>query len=230
MAKKNRTPGQIAQIWEVYKVTARVNPMVTVWTLLSFVVPVVIGVVAALIFGGSNVISWILAIVLASLVGLLLALVVMGRIAERTAYRQMEGRPGAAGAVLSGSLRRGWMTNEQPIAVNPKTMDAIFRAVGRAGVVLVAEGPKTRTQRLVDEERRKSQRLLPNVPVTVLTIGPDADSVPLSKLAKTVKSLKRVLTRAEVMAVGRRMSSLGHDLPIPKGIDPQRIRGAGKPR
>lgn len=230
MAKKNRTPGQIAQIWEVYKVTARVNPMVTVWTLLSFLAPVIIGVVIALFFAGSNVISWVLAIVLATLVGVLLALVVMGRIAERTAYRQMEGRPGASGAVLSGSLRRGWMTSEQPIAVNPKTMDAIFRAVGRAGVVLVAEGPRTRTQRLVDEERRKSQRLLPNVPVTVLTIGPDPESIPLAKLAKSVKSLKRVLTRAEVLAVGRRMSSLGHDLPIPKGIDPQRIRSTGRPR
>jgi hypothetical protein len=142
----------------------------------------------------------------------------------------MQGKQGASGAVLSGALRRGWITSDQPIAVNPKTLDAVFRAIGRAGVVLVIEGPTARTQRLSDDERRKCVRLLPNVPVTVVNVGPDASSVPLTQLSKRIKKLPKVLTKAEVSVVSRRMSSLGNDMPIPKGIDPNRIRSMGRPR
>jgi hypothetical protein len=102
--------------------------------------------------------------------------------------------------------------------------------VGRAGVVLVAEGPVTRTQRLVDDERRKSVRLLPNVPITVLTVGPDANSVPLTQLSRRIKRMPKVITKSEVLIVSKRMSSLGHDMPIPKGIDPKRVRSMGRPR
>jgi hypothetical protein len=228
--KKNREPGQLAQLWEVYKVTRKHNPMVTLWTLLVLVGPLALAAAGCGIFAGGNPVNWILWLVLGLLVGILLALITMGRIAESTAYRQMEGRPGASGAVLSGALRRGWITSDQPIAVNPKTMDCVFRAVGRAGVVLVAEGPVTRTQRLVDDERRKSVRLLPNVPITVLTVGPDANSVPLTQLSRRIKRMPKVITKSEVLIVSKRMSSLGHDMPIPKGIDPKRVRSMGRPR
>jgi hypothetical protein len=230
MAKKNREPGQLAQLWQVYQVTRKHNPLVTLWTLLVLVGPIALAVVGSFIFSEGNVINWIIWVVLGVLVGILLALIVMGRIAESTAYRQMQGKQGASGAVLSGALRRGWITSDQPIAVNPKTLDAIFRAIGRAGVVLVVEGPVARTQRLSDDERRKSARLLPNVPVIVLNVGPDTSSVPLTQLAKRIKKLPKVLTKAEVSVVSRRMSSLGNDMPIPKGIDPNRIRSMGRPR
>jgi hypothetical protein len=230
MAKKNREPGQLAQLWQVYKVTRKHNPLVTLWTLLVFVGPIALAVVGSLIFSAGNVINWIIWVVLGVLVGILLALITMGRIAESTAYRQMQGKQGASGAVLTGALRRGWITSDQPIAVNPKTLDAIFRAIGRAGVVLVVEGPVARTQRLSDDERRKSARLLPNVPVNVVNVGPDASSVPLTQLAKRIKKLPKVLTKAEVSIVSKRMSSLGNDLPIPKGMDPNRLRSMGRPR
>lgn len=230
MAKKNREPGQLAQLWQVYKVTRKHNPLVTLWTLLCILGPIALAVVGSLIFSEGNVINWVIWVVLGVLVGILLGLIVMGRIAESTAYRQMQGKQGASGAVLSGALRRGWITSDQPIAVNPKTLDAVFRAIGRAGVVLVIEGPTARTQRLSDDERRKCVRLLPNVPVTVVNVGPDASSVPLTQLAKSIKKLPKVLTKAEVSVVSRRMSSLGNDMPIPKGIDPNRIRSMGRPR
>ncbi|MCF8541377.1 MAG: DUF4191 domain-containing protein [Aurantimicrobium sp.] len=230
MAKKKREPGQLAQLWQVYKVTRKHNPLVTLWTLLVFLGPIALAVVGSLIFAAGNAVNWIIWIVLGVLVGVLLGLIVMGRIAESTAYRQMQGKQGASGAVLSGALRRGWITSDQPIAVNPKTLDAIFRAIGRAGVVLIAEGPSARTQRLSDDERRKCTRLLPNVPITVLNVGPDATAVPLTQLAKRIKKLPKVLTKAEVMVVSKRMSSLGHDMPIPKGIDPNRMRSMGRPR
>jgi hypothetical protein len=42
--------------------------------------------------------------------------------------------------------------------------------------------------------------------------------------------MPKVITKSEVLIVSKRMSSLGHDMPIPKGIDPKRVRSMGRPR
>ena len=126
--------------------------------------------------------------------------------------------------MLRGSLRRGWRGSEVPVAVNPRTRDAVYRAVGRPGVVLIAEGPKGRTQRLVDEERRKVQRVAPNTPVSVLRVGPGEDAVKLGQINRRLGRLKGKLTRAEVLGVSNRLESLGTGVPIPKGVDPTRMR------
>jgi hypothetical protein len=83
---------------------------------------------------------------------------------------------------------------------------------------------------MLDEERRRITRVLPNVVITFLHVGPDADSVPLHKLAGKMARLKRTLTKAEVYAVSNRLGSLPTGkLPIPKGIDPTKARAA-RPR
>ena len=112
------------------------------------------------------------------------------------------------------------------VAISPKTQDAVYRAVGKGGVVLIGEGPRTRTQKMVDDERRKVARILPNVPVNVLQVGPDEDSIPLHKLAKKLGKYKKALNKAEIYAVSNRVSSLhkGPNLPIPKGVDPLKAR------
>ncbi|MFP3637059.1 DUF4191 family protein, partial [Bacillus sp. SIMBA_033] len=89
------------------------------------------------------------------------------RRAERAAFAQIENQPGASGPAL-GTLRRGWITQDQPVAVNPRTQDAVFMAIGRPGVVLVSEGPSHRVKTLVDAERKRLNRILPNVTIHVL--------------------------------------------------------------
>ena len=135
----------------------------------------------------------------------------------------------AVGAVLRSGLRGTWTGGEMPVAVNGKTQDAVYRAVGRGGVVLIAEGPSGRTKRMLDDERRKVTRILPNVPVTFVNVGPDADAVPLHKVPRTLAKTKKVLTKAEVLAVKNRLASLNTSLPIPKGVDPFKVR-SGRPR
>ena len=117
-----------------------------------------------------------------------------------------------------------------PVAVSPKTQDAVYRAVGNGGVVLIGEGPKSRTQKMLDEERRRVTRILPNVSVHFLQVGPDDDAVPLHKLAGRMARFKRSLNKSEIYAVSNRLASLGkNQLPIPKGVDPMRAR-APRPR
>lgn len=164
------------------------------------------------------------------MLGLMFALMVLTWRAEKAAYAQMEGQQGAVGAVLRNGLRGSWRTNQMPVQMNPKTFDAVYRVIGRPGVVLIAEGPKSRTGKLVNDERVKLSRILPNVKIHVINVGEDEGSVPLRRLSRTIRGLKNTLTRQEVLAVANRVTSLG-SLPanIPKGIDPRRVR-PGRPR
>ncbi|WP_440710424.1 DUF4191 domain-containing protein [Herbiconiux sp. YIM B11900] len=223
--KPQKEPGRIKQMWQVFKMTRRYDSS-AVWIMaLGFAVPVIVGVALALIFSRENVfglVMWILAGVLA---GLLAALIILGRRAERAAYKQIEGQPGAVGAVLRSSLKRSWTGSEMPVAVNGKTQDAVYRAVGRGGVVLIGEGAHSRTTRMLEDERRKVLRILPNVPVTFLTVGNDPADVPLHRVAAKMQRIKPALTKPEVLAVSNRLTSLSSSpLPIPKGIDPMRMR------
>ncbi|WP_375389861.1 DUF4191 domain-containing protein [uncultured Amnibacterium sp.] len=217
-----KEPGRIKQLIDVFHMTRKADSALVWWMLLAFLVPVLVGVVLAVLSGAIiTMITWIL---LGVVTGLLVALIVMNRRAERAAYNRMEGQQGAVGAVLRATLRRGWRGSEIPVAVNPRSRDAVYRAVGKPGVVLIAEGPKGRTQRLVDEERRKVVRVAPNVPVSVLRVGSDEGSIRLSQINRRLGRLKGKLTRAEVLAVSNRLESLGGGVPMPKGVDPTKLR------
>ena len=222
--KKKKAPGRLAQMWQVFQMTRRHDANIVWFMLLSVVGPTAVGVIVGVLVSQGNVFTLIMAILIGILIGVLLGLIVLGRRAERAAYSQIEGQPGAVGAVIKSALRRGWLSTEQPVAINPKTQDAIYRAVGRGGVVLIAEGPITRTQRLADDERRKTSKVVPNVPITVINVGQDADSIKLHKLGWRMARIKAVLTKSEVSVVNNRLQSLATNVPIPKGIDPFKAR------
>lgn len=228
-AATEKEPGRLKQVWQTFQMTRRQDPRALPYILLGLLLPIVAGVVVALLLS-HNVLNLVLWIVVGVLVGVVLAIVILGRRAEKAAYSQIEGQPGAVGAVLRSALRRGWRGSEMPVAVNSKTRDAVYRAVGRGGVVLIGEGPRARTSRMIDEERRKVNRTVPNVAVTALTVGPDADSTPLARIPRTLVRIKPVLTKAEVVAVDNRLTSLQNALPIPKGVDPMRVRAPRQPR
>ena len=223
--KPPKEPGRLKQMYQVLKMTMRYDKLAVWFLLLGFLVPVLAGLVLAHLLSPDQVFGFVLYTITGVLGGVLGFLIVLGRRAEKAAYSQIEGQPGAVGAVLKSSLRRGWTASEMPVAVSPKTQDAVYRAVGRGGVALIGEGPRSRTQRMLEEERRSIVRILPNVPVTFVYVGPDAESVPLYKLPAKLRRLKPVLRKPEIVAVSNRLNSLGKNgLPIPKGIDPMRVR------
>ncbi|HEY5230051.1 MAG TPA: DUF4191 domain-containing protein [Galbitalea sp.] len=228
--KKVKSPNRVKQMWDVFQMTRKYDNRAIWFLLLGFIPPVIAGFLLGFLLPGATLFSEISYPIAGVLAGLLLVLIILGRRAERAAYSQIEGQPGAVGAVLKNSVRRGWQTSEMPINVSPRTQDAVYRAIGRGGVALIGEGPKSRTQRMLDDERRTVARILPNVPVTLLYVGPDADSIPLYKLASRLQRIKPALRKAEVLAVGNRLASLSKPpVGIPKGIDPNRLR-AQRPR
>jgi hypothetical protein len=227
--KPDKEPGRLKQMWQVFQMTRRYDSSIVWLLILSLVVPIGAAIVLGVFLGGS-VVGLVLFIIAGVLAGVLIGLIVLGRRAEKAAYGQIAGQPGAVGAVLKSGLRRNWTGSEMPVNVSPRTQDAVYRAIGRGGVVLIGEGPRSRTQPMLDKERATVHRILPNVPVNFLYVGPDAEALPLDRIPRALGRYKNVLTKAEVLAVSNRLSSLGKNgLPIPKGIDPTRVR-APRPR
>ena len=230
-AKAPKEPGRIAQMWTVLKMTVREDRSSLWYLILATAGPILLAVLVSVLFFMDNILGFVLIVILGVLTGVLLFLVVLGRRAERAAYTRIAGQAGAVSAVIQNSLRGGWTGDAMPVALNPKTQDAVYRVVGKGGVALIAEGPTSRTQRLVDEQRRVIQRVLPNVPIHVIKVGPDPDAVPLHRVTASLRKFKNVIRRAEVRIANNRLESLNRDnkLPIPKGMDPNRVR-APRPR
>jgi hypothetical protein len=228
----NKEPGRIKQMWQVLQMTRRYDKLAVWYLALAFIAPILLGILVAFVFAGGEgqIFGFVLFIITGVLLGVLIFLIVLGRRAERAAYGQIAGQPGAVGAVLKSSLRRGWTASEMPVSVSPKTQDAVYRAIGRGGVVLIGEGPRSRTQRMLDDEKKAVSRILPNVPINFLYVGPDEDSTALHRLPGALRAFKSVLRKNEIIAVSNRVNSLGKNgLPIPKGIDPMKVRSA-RPR
>lgn len=226
--KKQKAPGRIKQMVQVYKNTRTEDKLLTPILLASFIGPILVSVILAWVIPG-NWFSWVLWPITGILAGLLIAMIVLGRRAETVAYAQIEGKPGAVGAIVQSALRRSWRGSEVPVAMT-RQQDALYRVVGRAGVVLISEGSLQRTRRIAQDEERKLRRALTNVPISHLYVGPDEGAVPLPKLSKSLQKLKPALSRNEIAAVYNRLSSLqSSPIGIPKGIDPNRVR-APRPR
>lgn len=207
------------QVYEAYKMTREQDPAVTWWILATFFGIMAVAVLVGLLW--SNV--WYTTI-LGVPTGVLAAMFVLARRAESAAYSRIEGEPGASLAALK-TIRRGWTFSEEPVAVDPRSRDMIFRGVGRPGVILVAEGPSGRVKRLITAEQKRTARVLPNVPVHVLEVGKDQGQIPLPKLVSKVRKLRPALNKHEVSVVIKRLQALGTaKLPIPKGVDPMKAR------
>lgn len=208
---------------EVYRNTKALDPSITWILLLCLLAPIAVAVALAFVLPGGWL-AYVLWPITGILVGLLLAMIVLGRRAERAAYRQIAGQPGAVGAIVQGALRRSWRGSEIPVVLN-RNQDAVYRVVGRGGVVIISEGSRQRTQRMAQDEERKIKRALRNVEVRHLYVGPDEGATPIENLSKALLKLKPVMTRREVDVVYNRLSSLqGSPIGIPKGIDPNRVR------
>ncbi|KAB1661725.1 DUF4191 family protein [Pseudoclavibacter sp. CFCC 13796] len=224
-----KSPGRLKQLWQVLTMTVKADKSTIGWLLLAFLGPLAVGIVIAVLISRDNIFGLIAWILLGLLTGILVALIVLGRRAEAVAYTQIEGKPGAVGAVLRSTLKRSWQGSELPVAVNPRTQDAVYRAIGRPGIVLIGEGDATRVQRLLNDEQVKIRRVVPNIDVNRIVVGDGSDgTVRLRQINRRLAKFKPRLTRAEVAAVANRLTSLEHGYGVPKGMDPNKVRPSHK--
>lgn len=227
-----KRPGFFRQIRTLYTFTQQVYRWLPFLLIGLVLLGIGLGVTVGLLL--PPVVIW--TIMLWSLTGLMLgvlsAMMVMTRLSTKAMYKKIDGTPGAVGHIMSQSLGRKWQAEAMPVGINPKTQDAVYRAIGRGGIVLVGEGAPGRLTRLIGEERIKVQRVAAGVPIHVIHVGHDKDSVPLDRLAPKIRALPNAIDRATMAAVIRRVDSVSQSiasLPIPKGIDPAKAR-AQRPR
>lgn len=227
-----KRPGFFSTIKSLFTFTRESYPWVT-WVLpLIIVAGIAVGLAVALLTGQPWW-GWILWGIFGIMLGLIGSMLLLNRLATKAMYRKIDGMPGGAGHVVGNMLGRKWRGDDMPVAVNPKTQDAVYRAVGRGGVVLVGEGSRKRLEKLVKKEKTTAMRITHGaVPVTVYYVGHGEDEVPVDQLAKRIKSLKTVVDRNGMAQLVSRTDSMTQGLsalPIPKGVDPLKAR-APKPR
>ena len=223
MARKQRDPnrqGRLAQIRATYAMTRKADPRVglvtAAWAFGVFAVLLLVGVLV-----GHPVYLGVFGFFCAILAWTL----VFGRRAERAAYRQIDGQPGAAVAVLQ-TLKRGWYVT--PAVAVTREQDIVHRAVGAPGIVLVGEGSPRRVAQLITQERKRLGRVTPDVAVHEIVIGPGEGQVALPKLQRAVRKLPRTLRGGQIDEVERRLKALKQSaVPMPKGPLP---KGARMPR
>ncbi|MET7621694.1 DUF4191 domain-containing protein [Streptomyces sp. NPDC005408] len=212
-------PGRLKQIALTYKMTRKADPKVGL--VVAAVGIVTFGVFLAI---GFLIDHPIYLGILGFLLAFLAMAIVFGRRAERAAFGQMEGQPGAAAAVLQ-NVGRGWSTT--PAVAMNRSQDVVHRAVGKAGIVLVAEGNPNRLKTLLAAEKKKMARIVVDVPVHDIIVGDGEGQVPLKKVRTTMLKLPRVLTGPQVTAANDRLRAMGDlmsNMPLPKGPMPKGMR------
>ncbi|WP_114854948.1 DUF4191 domain-containing protein [Brachybacterium sp. YJGR34] len=225
--KKNadgtKKPGRLKQMLEVYKYTQEIDRSTLPLMLVALVASIAVGVVLTLLIFGS---PWY-GIFMGLAVGVLIAMLILARKAERAAFGRIKGQPGAALAAMQ-SIRRGWNVDEEPVQIDPRSQKMLFRASGRAGIAIVAEDSSATSMKLLEKERRNIRRVLQhdNVPIHQIVVGDDEGEVALHKLPTYMQRMKKNLTKDEAAQVSKRLSALQRSIrqSVPKGVDPMRAR------
>jgi hypothetical protein len=213
-------------IRENYRLAKEHDPRLG-WILLGLFVGITAVFVAIGVWTG-NPLTWII-------IGVSLALavttIIFSRRAMRSAYRSIEGQPGAAVAVVQQMAKRGWGIT--PAVAANRQQDLVHRAVGRPGVVLIGEGSSQALAGLMAGERKRTARFVGEVPVHELVVGQEEGQVPIAKLDKHLRKMPKVLAPGEVTSLRKRLEALtAQPVPIPKGPIPKtgRMPRGGKLR
>jgi hypothetical protein len=209
----------LKQIVQVFNFTKGFYPRLGLYFVLALGLPIFFISLIAVLTG----LYWL--IILGVLAGILLGLIVISRFSTKAGYKNVEGQLGASGAVLNSINMANFTFEENPVAVNIKGQELVFRGVARAGVILVSEGSPHRVKSMLENEARKIRRILPNVPIIKIQSGDLAGQVSLRKLKKTIIRQKVNLTKNEFTQIIKRLKAIGgFKMPIPKGIDPQNMK------
>jgi hypothetical protein len=197
------------------------------WILLGILalgIAITLGLIAA--FGN----PWTWAIVGSSATIVILSLV-FSRRAMSSAYRSIEGQPGAAVAVVQNMTKAGW-TITPAVAAN-KQQDLVHRAIARPGIVLIGEGTSPALAGLMATERKRTARFVSEAPISEIIIGSEEGQVAIAKLDKHLRKMPKVLAPGEVTTLRKRLDALASaPVPIPKGPMPKsgRVPRGGKLR
>ncbi|MEI7716521.1 MAG: DUF4191 domain-containing protein [Mycobacterium sp.] len=222
-ARKAASKERRTQLWQAFTIQRQEDVRLLPYMIAAFVLIVGASVAFGVWAGGIAMIS---SPVFGVVLGALAAFIVFSRRAQKSIYAKAEGQTGAAAWVLD-NMRGKWRVTPGVAATGH--LDAVHRVLGRPGVILIGEGAATRVKPLLAQEKKRTARLVGDVPIYDIVIGNGDDEVPLSKLERHLTRLPANITVKQMDSLESRMAALGSRAGaaiLPKGPVP----GAGKMR
>jgi hypothetical protein len=222
----SKTGDRFRTIRDNYRMAKEQDPQLR-WVLLG-ILAIGLAATVAVILAFGNPVTW--AIIGLSLI-LVVEAIVFSRRAMRAAYKSIEGKPGAAVAVVQNMSKQGWAVT--PAVAANKAQDLVHRAVGRPGVVLIGEGASPALPNLLATEHKRTARFIGELPITEIIVGTEPDQVSIAKLEKHLRKMPKVLSPGESVNLRKRLDALATaPVPMPKGPMPKsgRMPRGGKLR
>src|SRR6201997_198703 len=221
-AKERRT-----QLWQAFNIQRKEDKRLLPYMIGAFVLIVAVAVAIGVWSGGFALISMpALGVVL----GALVAFIIFGRRAQRSVYSKADGQTGAAAWALD-NLRGKWRVTPGVAATGH--FDAVHRVIGRPGDILVAEGAPARLKPLLAQEKKRTARLVGDVPIYDVIVGNEEGEVPLAKLERHLTRLPANITAKQMDSLESRLAALGSragTAAMPKGPLPGSAKMRGVQR
>jgi hypothetical protein len=217
-ARKAASKQRRSQLWQAFQMQRKEDKRLLPYMIAAFVLIVAVSVIAGVLI--DSTFTLIMLIVLGIVLGALVAFIIFGRRAQKSVYRKAEGQTGAAAWALD-NLRGKWRVT--PGVAVTGSFDAVHRVIGRPGVIFVAEGSATRVKPLLAQEKKRTARLVGDVPIYSIVIGNGEDEVALSKLERHLTKLPANITVKQMDSLESRLAALGSKVGpagMPKGPMP----------
>ncbi len=202
-ARKAASRERRTQLWQAFNMQRKEDKRLLPYMIGAFVLIVGVSVGVGVWTGGFTMITMIpLGVVL----GLLVAFIIFGRRAQRSVFRKAEGQTGAAAWALD-NLRGKWRVSPGVAATGH--FDAVHRVIGRPGIIFVAEGSAARVKPLLAQEKKRTARLVGDVPIYDIIVGNGEGEVPLAKLERHLTRLPANITTKQMDTLESRLAALG---------------------
>lgn len=202
-ARKAASKQRRSQLWQAFQMQRKEDARLLPYMIGAFVLIVAAAAVLGVYAGG---ITAYLLIPLGVVLGVLVAFIIFGRRAQKSVFKKAEGQTGAAAWALD-NLRGKWRVTPGVAATGH--FDAVHRVIGRPGVIFVAEGSPARVKPLLAQEKKRTARLVGEVPIYDVIVGSGEGQVELSKLERHLTKLPSNISVKQMDSLESKLAALG---------------------
>lgn len=202
-ARKAASKQRRSQLWQAFQMQRKEDARLLPYMIGAFVLIVAASAVLGVYAGG---ITAYLLIPLGVVLGVLVAFIIFGRRAQKSVFKKAEGQTGAAAWALD-NLRGKWRVTPGVAATGH--FDAVHRVIGRPGVIFVAEGSPARVKPLLAQEKKRTARLVGDVPIYDVIVGNGEGQIELSKLERHLTKLPSNISVKQMDSLESKLAALG---------------------
>lgn len=204
--------GRLKQIGMVFRFTAKQDKWFLPWAIAAVVVPLAV-TVAAIILG----LGW-LWLPMGIMLSLLALLIVLNLRSSKAFMSAAERQPGASAQIVE-RMRGDWRVS--PAISSTTQMDMVHLVLNRRGVILLAEGERSRVRNLLGQEKKRLSKVIGSAPLYDFILGHGENEVPLRKLRMELTRLPKAMSGRDVNSLDKRLKALSARPRMPKGAIPK---------